>query len=86
MIAKEADPQAPQRVGALQHHLHQPAGMGIAVIGERQLQHVLEIAGQHDVAAAVRQPVGVERDQRAAGNREQAEAGPGGQQRAQVGP
>ena len=40
--------------------------MDAAVKGERQLQHVLEIIGQHRQAAAMRQPVGIERDQRAA--------------------
>ena len=57
--------------------------MGVAVIGQRQLQNVLEIAGQHDVAAAVREAVGVKRDQRAAGNGEQPEAGPGGEENAE---
>ena len=83
MIAEEPDPQPPQRVRALQHHLHQPAGMGIAVIGERKLQHVLEIAGQDDVAAAMREAVRVKSDQRAADDGEKPEAGPGGKQHAQ---
>ena len=60
--------------------------MGIAVIGQRQLQHMLEIAGQHDVAAAVRQPVGIKRDQGAAGDGEQPEAGPGRQKHAELRP
>ena len=64
MLAEERHPQPPQRVGAGQHDLHLPAGMGAGMVGERQLQHVLEIIGQHQVAAAVRQPVGEPRDQR----------------------
>ena len=73
---KNAKPQPPQRIGAGEHDLHQPAGMGAAVEAERQLQDVLEIVGHHRVPAAVRQPVGVQRDQRAAGDGEQAEARP----------
>ena len=68
-------------VGAVQHHLHQPAGMGAGVEGQRQLHDVLEIAGQHRLALAVRQPVGVQRDRRAAADGEQAERRPGRQQR-----
>ena len=54
--------------------------MGAAVEAERQLQDVLEIVGHHRVAAAVRQPVGVQRDQRAAGDGEQPEAHPAAEQ------
>ena len=62
MLAEEAEPQPPQRIRAGQHDLHQPAGMDAAVEAERQLQDVLEIVGHHRVAAAVRQPVGMQRD------------------------
>ena len=81
MLAEESEPEPPQRVGAVQHHLHQPAGMGAGVEGQRQLHDVLEIVGQHRLTLAVRQPVGMERDQRAAGDGEQAERHPGRQQR-----
>ena len=81
MLAEESEPEPPQRVGAVQHHLHQPAGMGAGVEGQRQLHDVLEIIGQHRLALAVRQPVGMERDHRAAGDGEQAERHPGRQQR-----
>ncbi len=86
MLAEEAEPQPPQRIGAGEHDLHQPAGMDAAVIAERQLQDVLEIVGHHRVAAAVRQPVGMQRDQRAADDGEQAEAHPAAEQRHQIGP
>ena len=86
MVAEKPDPQPPQCVRALQHHLHQPARMGVAVKAERKLQNVLEIAGQDDVAAAVREAVGVKSDQRAAGDGEKPEAGPGGQQHSQSRP
>ena len=59
MLAEERQPQPPQRVGAGQHHLHLPAGMRAGMVGERQLQHVLEVIRQHHVAAPMRQPVGV---------------------------
>ena len=62
MLAEESEPEPPQRVGAVQHHLHQPAGMGAGVEGQRQLHDVLEIIGQHRLALAVRQLVGMERD------------------------
>ena len=42
----------------------------------RQLQHVLEIVGQHRLLAAVREPVGMERDQHAAADGEQPERRP----------
>ena len=58
MLAKERHPQPPQRIGAGEHDFHLPAGMGAGVIGERQLQHVLEEIRQHQVAAAMREPVG----------------------------
>ena len=77
MLAEESEPEPPQRVGAVQHHLHQPAGMGAGVESQRQLHDVLEIIGQHRLALAVRQPVGVERDERAARDGEQAERHPG---------
>ena len=81
MLAEEAEPESPQRVGAVQHHLHQPAGMVAGVEVHRQLHDVLEIAGQHRLALAVRQPVGMQGDGGAADNGEQAERRPGAQQR-----
>ncbi len=81
MLAEETEPEPPQRIGAVQHHLHQPAGMGAGMKGQRQLHDVLEIIRQHHLALAVRQLVGVERDRRAAEDREQAERNPGREQR-----
>ena len=86
MLAEESEPQPPQRIRAGEHDLHQPAGMDAAMEAERQLQDVLEIVRHHRVAAPVRQPVGVQRHQRAAGDGEQAEADPGREQRYEVGP
>ena len=51
------------------------------VIGERQLQHVLEIIRQHQVAALMRQPVGEPGDDRAGNDDEQPEGDPGAKQR-----
>ncbi len=81
MLAEESEPEPPQRVGAVQHHLHQPAGMGAGVEGQRQLHDVFEIIRQHRLTLTVRQLVGMERDRGAAQDREQAERHPGGQQR-----
>ncbi len=81
MLAEKSEPQPPQRVGAVQHHLHQPAGMGAGVERQRQLHDVLEIIRQHRLALPVRQPVGVQRDRRTAPYGEQAERRPGRQQR-----
>ena len=86
MLAEKSKPQPPQRIRAGEHDLHQPAGMDAAVEAERQLQDVLEVVGHHRVTAAVRQPVGVQRHQRAAGDGEQAEAHPGREQRYEIGP
>src|ERR1700682_2776608 len=36
MLAEESKPQPPQRVGAVQHHLHQTAGMGAGMEGPLQ--------------------------------------------------
>jgi hypothetical protein len=77
MLAEERQPQPPQRVGAGDHDLHQPAGMRAGVIAQRQLQHVLEKLGAHHLVLTVRQPVGVQRDQRAGDDRKQREADPG---------
>ena len=81
MLAEKSEPQPPQRIGAVQHHLHQPAGMGAGVKGQRQLHDVLEIIGQHRLALAVRQLVGMQRNGRAAHDGEQAERDPCRQQR-----
>ena len=53
------------------------------MVGQRQLQHVLEIIRQHHVAALVRQPVGEPGDQRGGQDDEQAETDPGADQRRQ---
>ena len=76
IVTEEGKPEPEQRVGALQHDLHQPPGMGARMVGERQLQHVLEIVGEYALALCVREPVGIERNQRAAADIEQAEGGP----------
>jgi hypothetical protein len=60
--------------------------VGFAVIGERQLQDMFEIFCQHRKAAAMRQPVGKECDQRSADDREQAETGPGKEQQPETRP
>ena len=58
--------------------------MNAAVEAQRQLQNVLEITCHHRVSAAVRETIGMERDESAAGNREQAKADPGHEQRDEV--
>ena len=55
--------------------------MHAGVIGQRQLQDVIEVVGQDRLALAVRQPVGVQGDERAADDGEQAEPDPGPEQR-----
>lgn len=80
MLAEKSQPKRPQSVGALQHSLHQPAGVSFAVIGERKLQDMFEIVCQHCKAAAMREPVGNKCDQRSAEDREQAKSGPGEEQ------
>jgi len=55
--------------------------MRAGVEGQRQLHDVLEIIRQHRLTLAVRQPVGMQRDRRAATYGEQAERRPGRQQR-----
>jgi hypothetical protein len=53
--------------------------VSISVIGKRELKHVLEIAGEDDMAAAVCKAIGVESDQGAAGNCKNAKSGPCGE-------
>ena len=55
--------------------------MRAGVEGQRQLHDVLEIARQHRLALAVRQPIRMQRDRGAAQNGKQAERRPGRQQR-----
>ena len=76
MVAEEAEPQPGHAVRALQHHLQHAAGMGRGVEGERQFEDVLEIIRHRREAAAMGQPVGMQRDGHAGGDREQAERRP----------
>ena len=50
--------------------------MRAGVIAQREVQDVLEIVGEHQVAAAVRQPVGEPGNQRAGDDGEQSESRP----------
>ena len=61
VLAEEAEPEPGHAVRAFEHHLEHAAGMGRGVEGERQLEHVLEIVRHDGEAAAVREPVGMER-------------------------
>ena len=81
---KNGEPQCPQRVRSRHHHLHQPPGMRAGVIAERKLEHVLEEHRAHHLVLAMGEPVGVERDERAADDGEEAEADPGADQRIKV--
>ena len=54
--------------------------MGAGMEGQRQLHDVLEIVGQHRLALAVGEAVGVQRHHGAAADREQAERRPGREQ------
>ena len=56
-------------------------GMLAGMVGERQLQDVLEVIRQHHVAALMREPVGEPGDQRAGRDDEQAETDPGADER-----
>ena len=86
MLAEEAEPQPPQRVGAGEHHLHQPPEWVALWKLSGSCEHVLEIIRQHHLAALVREPVGVERDERPAQDEEQREADPGGDERGELRP
>ena len=80
LVAEEHQPGAEQRIGAGQHDLDQPAGLGVAVERRRQLQHVLEVAPHRRDTVAVRQPLGLHRDEDVAQDAAQADAGPDCQQ------
>src|SRR5215217_1736863 len=86
MLAEESEPQAPQRVGAGHHHFHQPAGMSAGVIGKRKLQDVLEKRRSHYLILTVREPIRMERNQRAGEEGKKREANPGAEQELQAVP
>ena len=81
MLPEERHPQPPQRVGAAEHDFHLPAGMLAGMIGERQLQHMLKVVRQHQIAPAVGEAIGEPGDQRAGADIEQAETDPGANER-----
>ena len=81
MLAEETQPQPPQGIGALQHHLHQAAGMGAGVKGQRQLHDMFEITGENRLTLAMREAVRLQGDERAADDREQSERHPCAEQR-----
>ena len=76
VLAEKGEPQSPQRIRPGHHHLHQPPGMRAGVVAQRELQHVLEEHRAHHLVLAVGQPIGVERDERAADDGEQARSRP----------
>ena len=86
MLAKEGLPEPHQAGRSLDHHLEQPAGMGARVETQRQMEDMIEIGGHRRQPLAMREPVGVQRDQHAGPDREQREADPGGEQGEHVGP
>ncbi len=57
--------------------------MRAGMVGERQLQHVLEIIRQDHIAPTVGEPVGKPGNERAGGDDEQAKPRPGANQRRQ---
>ncbi len=60
--------------------------MDFAVKSKRQLKDMLEIIGQHSEATAMRQPIGVERNKRAAENGKQPKADPNDEKQPQMRP
>ena len=58
--------------------------MRAGVVAQRKLEHVLEEHRSHHLVLAVCEPIGVERDERAANDGEQGEADPGSEQQHQV--
>ena len=58
MLAEKRNPQPPQRVGSGEHDLQLPARMRAGMVGQRQLQHVLEEIRENEIAAAMRQAIG----------------------------
>jgi hypothetical protein len=80
------EPEPPERIGAGDHDLHQPAGVGAAVKAQRELQDMFEVVGEHGMTVAVREPVGIERHDRSACDGEQPEADPGRKQDREIAP
>src|SRR5581483_5746434 len=71
VLAEEREPEPPEGIGPREHDLEEPARMRAAVKAERELQDVLEVVREDGVAALVREPVGMERRERAADDREE---------------
>ena len=76
VLAKEAEPEHEQRIGAGQHGAHDAAGAGAGVVAERQGDGALEAGGEGGGAAAVGQAVGQQRHGDAGGDAADAEHGP----------
>ena len=76
VLAKEAEPEHEQRIGAGQHGAHDAAGAGAGVVAERQGDRALEAGREGGGAAAVGQAVGQQRHGDAGGDAADAEHGP----------
>ena len=63
MLPEHGHPQSEELVRALQHDLEQPAGMRAAVVGQMELQDVLEKHGRNALTLGVGETVGVQRHQ-----------------------
>jgi len=76
MLAEEVEPDAAEAERTVRHHLQRPARMGLGVEHQRQGQHMLEEIRHHGEALPMRQAIGVERDEHAGPDAEEAEPRP----------
>ena len=67
-------------IGAGEHHFHQPAGLAVAVEGGGQREHMAEELRHGGEAVAMRQALGLHRQQDMGGDADKADGGPDGEQ------
>jgi hypothetical protein len=76
MLAEEGQPDAAEAERAVGHHFQRAIRMGLRVESEREIQHMLEEGRHHGETAPMRQAVGMERDEHAGADIEEAETDP----------
>ena len=77
ILAEKRQPQAGHPLRAFEHDFQKPPGMIGAVEAQGQVEHMVEIIGHDGEPAPMRQAVGVQRDEHARKDRENAERRPG---------
>jgi hypothetical protein len=86
VLAQEREPQAEQGVGALPHDFELPARVRGSMKRARQPEHVLEILTHRGQPTALRESVGMQRDQNAGADAHDGDQPPDAEERERVPP